>query len=87
MPQVAGETIRARATALRALGQSLRRAHLQRQIGQRVEMLVERDGRRGHVRDFAPMVLDRAVPPGALMWADVIGANGEALLGRALESD
>ena len=79
MPQVAGETIRARAAALRALGKSLRRAHLQRQIGRRVETLVERDGRRGHARDFAPMVLDRAVAPGALMWADVVGADGEAL--------
>lgn len=87
MPQVASETIRARAAALRALGQSLRRAHFQRQIGRRVEVLVERDGRRGHARDFSPMALDRAVAPGALMWADVIGANGDALLGRALESD
>ncbi|HSE79489.1 MAG TPA: tRNA (N(6)-L-threonylcarbamoyladenosine(37)-C(2))-methylthiotransferase MtaB [Alphaproteobacteria bacterium] len=87
MPQVASETIRARAAALRALGQRLRRAHFQRQIGRRVEVLVERDGRRGHARDFSPMALDRAVAPGALMWADVIGANGDALLGRALESD
>ncbi|HJS31404.1 MAG TPA: tRNA (N(6)-L-threonylcarbamoyladenosine(37)-C(2))-methylthiotransferase MtaB [Alphaproteobacteria bacterium] len=87
MPQVASATIRARAAALRAAGQSQRRAHLQRQIGRRVEALIERDGRRGHTRDFAPIVLDHDAVPGALVRADVIGAERETLLGRAIDPD
>ena len=84
MPPVPGETVRARAAALRAAGRQQREAHLRRQIGRRVEVLVERDGRRGHARDFAPIVLDRDAAPGSLIAAEVVGLDGDALRGRAV---
>ncbi len=81
MPQVPGQVRRERAARLRAAGD--RRAEVFRgaQIGRRVTVLVERDGA-GHSEQFAPVRIADEVPDGALVPAQIAGADGTTLIGR-----
>jgi threonylcarbamoyladenosine tRNA methylthiotransferase MtaB len=99
MPAVPMAERRARAGALRAAGDAAAARFAAAQLGRRVAVLVERDGR-GHTEHFLPATLgaagpaggaaagaapDRAVaPPGTLVAARVTGTAGATLLAEAL---
>jgi threonylcarbamoyladenosine tRNA methylthiotransferase MtaB len=60
MPQVAHETIRARAARLRTAAAQSRAAWLQSLIGSTQHVLVERPGTSGHAGNFAEVVLPKS---------------------------
>lgn len=66
MPQVAPPAIRARAAELRAVVAAQRSRWLQSLVGQRLEVLAERDGT-GHAQNFARVQLPPASPVGSIV--------------------
>ena len=78
MPQVAGETIKARARELRALGEARLARHLQAQRGKTLRVLAERGGV-SRAADFTLARTPGAVA-GALFDIRVEGHDGRALL-------
>ena len=81
MRPVEPAVVRRRATALREAGARARRRFLERQLGRTLSVVVERSGRRGIAGNFAPVVLDAAAAPGALVTVQVQGLAGEDLRG------
>jgi threonylcarbamoyladenosine tRNA methylthiotransferase MtaB len=84
MPQVPHEVAKARAERLRAAGEAARHAHLARQVGRRLEVLMERGGT-GRARDFTQVRLGD-VPQGQIVEAAIEGHDGKTLVGRILKS-
>lgn len=81
MPQVPGDLRRERAARLRAAGSDAVSRFLATRVGGTAQVLVER-GRQGHTEQFAMVELDREVPPGSLVTADLTGSDGTRLQAR-----
>jgi threonylcarbamoyladenosine tRNA methylthiotransferase MtaB len=85
MPQVAGVVRRERAAGLRAAGDAARRRFFESRIGRDSRVLVEKSGdgtAAGHCEHFAPVRLQDAAPPGAVVTARITGADDSGLIGR-----
>jgi len=80
MSQVPGPMRKERAARLRAGGESARRSYFTSRVGFETDVLVE-DGRTGRGSDYAPVSLDRDVPPGAIIRTRVTGADADQLFG------
>ena len=84
MPQVAGTTIKARATRLRDKGRIALAGYLAAQVGREAELLVERPGL-GRTPGFAEVeVAPDASEPGELVHIRVTGSDGSRLRGERL---
>jgi threonylcarbamoyladenosine tRNA methylthiotransferase MtaB len=83
MPQVARTIVKERAARLRASAQAALAGHLRAQVGQEVELLMERDGI-GRTPAFAEMALDSPETPGRLVRARVTASDGRRLQGERL---
>jgi threonylcarbamoyladenosine tRNA methylthiotransferase MtaB len=75
MPQVAREVVKDRAARLRAAGEAATARHLDRQLGRRVEALVEREGR-ARAADFTEIGFAGDAPVGRLAWLQITGHDG-----------
>lgn len=82
MPAVEKTVRKERAAILRDAGAMAANIHLSRQIGEPVEVLVERDSR-GHSPHFATVKLNRTAEPGTLVRARGTAVEGETLLAEA----
>ena len=82
MPAVAKPVRKARAAALRAVGQVALRRFLDAQLGRTVSLLTENDDT-GHTEHFAPVRLARPTAPGQLVAARITGRTDEHLLAEA----
>jgi threonylcarbamoyladenosine tRNA methylthiotransferase MtaB len=80
MPQVAGTLRRERAARLRAAGEARMAALMDRTVGARLRVLVERD-RNGHCEHYLPVTLDADAAPGAIVDAVATARDGGALRG------
>jgi threonylcarbamoyladenosine tRNA methylthiotransferase MtaB len=83
MPQVAGREVKDRAARLRAKGSAALTHYLQSQVGQDVELLMERNGL-GRTPGFAEMALDSAAGTGKVLFARVTRSDGLRLQGERL---
>jgi threonylcarbamoyladenosine tRNA methylthiotransferase MtaB len=83
MPQVPGAIVKERAARLRRRGETALAAHLDRQVGSHVELLIER-ARLGRTPGFAELDLDAPATPGTLVEARVTGSSGRRLRGERL---
>jgi len=79
MPQVTREVVKERAGRLREKGAAALRQHLDGEIGERRQVLVE-SPERGRTEQFLPIRLTRASQPGAIHDLIVAGHNGAHLL-------
>jgi threonylcarbamoyladenosine tRNA methylthiotransferase MtaB len=79
MPQVNGAAIKARAARLRAKGAEALARALGRQVGKRVNVLMEKDGR-GHSEHYLPVEV-AAAEPGRIVSAAIVGAAATHLTG------
>jgi threonylcarbamoyladenosine tRNA methylthiotransferase MtaB len=79
MPQVPGDTIKDRARRLREKGERALRHHLDREIGARRLVLVERGGI-GRTEQFTPVRLSAPAEPGVIVNAAIAGHDGRQLL-------
>lgn len=86
MPQVASETIKARAAALRATGEALLARHLAGHVGRRLTVLSEGRGL-ARAADFALVRLRDEAPKGAFVDVTVAGHDGRALLAAERGAD
>ena len=90
MPQVSPAEIRRRAARLRAEGEALLRGWLGEQMGQQIEVHVERAGEGrivGRTPQFAEVVVDGTQDrpaPGCQMMARVLGHDGRRLLAEVV---
>jgi threonylcarbamoyladenosine tRNA methylthiotransferase MtaB len=75
MPQVAPDVVKDRAARLRAAGDAARVRHLDRQVGRRVEALVERPGR-ARAADFTEIAFDGPARVGAIAAFAITGHDG-----------
>ncbi|WP_417519952.1 tRNA (N(6)-L-threonylcarbamoyladenosine(37)-C(2))-methylthiotransferase MtaB [Minwuia sp.] len=82
MPPVEKAIRRERAGILREAGTRAASRHLSAQIGQQVEVLVERDVR-GHSAHFAAVKLDREAQPGDMISARGVAVEGDVLIAEA----
>jgi threonylcarbamoyladenosine tRNA methylthiotransferase MtaB len=85
MPQLPGAARKERAARLRAAGDAARRRFFAGRIGRDSQVLVEKsaDGASsGHCEHFAPVRIDAAAAPGALVTARIAGATDNELIGR-----
>jgi threonylcarbamoyladenosine tRNA methylthiotransferase MtaB len=80
MPQVARTVVKARAARLRARAQAALAGYLENQVGQEVELLMERD-KVGRTPGFAEVELDAPEVQGRLLRARVIASDGKRLQG------
>lgn len=83
MPQLARETVKARAARLRDLGHEALRTYLESQNGYTVELLMERDDL-GRTPQFAEVRLAGDVPAHAFVKARIIGHQGPQLMGEVI---
>ena len=81
MPQVPKATRRERAARLRATGEVRLRRLLERSVGQRSRVLIEKSGL-GRNEQFAEVILPPAVAPGAIVNVEQIGIADNRLIGR-----
>ncbi len=81
MPQVPGEVRRARAAALREIGERRAQAFLVTRIGSRARIVMERDGT-GHSEHFARVRPTGAVAARALAEVEITGIERGVLVGR-----
>ena len=81
MPQVPGTVRRERAARLREAGEAAATRFLAGRVGTRASVLVERPAL-GRSEHYAPVRLDRAAAPGAVVAATITGAAPGALIGR-----
>jgi threonylcarbamoyladenosine tRNA methylthiotransferase MtaB len=79
MPQVDGAAIKARAARLRAAGAAALARCLKNQVGRRVSVLMEKDGR-GFSEHYLPVEIT-GVPAGGIVSARITGATGTSLMG------
>jgi threonylcarbamoyladenosine tRNA methylthiotransferase MtaB len=82
MPQVAREVVKTRAARLREAGAAALARHLDRQVGRRVEGLVECAGR-ARAANYTEIACDGARPIGQLAWFEIVGHDGRRVLARA----
>ena len=80
MPQLSHDTVRSRAAELRHDAEARRSRWLDAKVGAVAAMLVERDGRSGHLPDFAGVRLMTAVAPNTLLSVRVTGRDGSRLI-------
>ncbi|MBR0551878.1 tRNA (N(6)-L-threonylcarbamoyladenosine(37)-C(2))-methylthiotransferase MtaB [Stakelama marina] len=85
MPQVPGDRIKVRAASLREAGSRRRSRWLAAQHGTVQQMLVERPGDRGHVGNFAEVVLERParLEIGSIANVAITGTTDGKLTGTA----
>ena len=83
MPQVAGAAVKDRAARLRARGRAALAHYLHSQVGQEVELLMERNGV-GRTPGFAEMALGSAAGTGEVLSARVTRSDGMRLQGERL---
>ncbi len=83
MPPVAGDIIKQRAARLRAAGDRQRQQWLDRQIGQKMNVLIEKLGF-GRSENFAGVSCDENLPSGTIVTLAITGHDGTALQGVAL---
>jgi threonylcarbamoyladenosine tRNA methylthiotransferase MtaB len=83
MPQLPVPVRKARAAALRERAAARLARHLDRQVGTRIDVLVEASGCTGHAADFAHVRLDGLHAAGGIVRAAVAGADGKSLLASA----
>jgi threonylcarbamoyladenosine tRNA methylthiotransferase MtaB len=83
MPQVAREVVKHRAARLRAAGDAALARHLGRQVGRRVEALVERAGR-ARAADFTEIAFDGPARVGAIDPFAISGHDGRRAIGAPL---
>ena len=81
MPQVAPVIAKTRAAELRATNARRRAAWLASLVGTTQQVLVERNGRRGHAANFATVDLSTARAPGSIAEVRVTATDGETLTG------
>ena len=79
MPQVEPGIRRHRAALLREAGEAARAKWLRGLIGTTQDLLVERPGDRGHIGNFAEVVLDETTIPGEIVRVRITGATGDRL--------
>ncbi|WP_428927483.1 tRNA (N(6)-L-threonylcarbamoyladenosine(37)-C(2))-methylthiotransferase MtaB [Marinibacterium sp. SX1] len=79
MPQVDGRAIKARAAALRAAGDKQVRKHLEAQVGQSHDILMEGPNR-GRTRQFAEVVFDTDHTAGEMLTARISGHDKSCLI-------
>jgi threonylcarbamoyladenosine tRNA methylthiotransferase MtaB len=72
MPQVAPQTIKARAKALREAVADERAGWMQSLVGSTQKIAVEKGGCTGHAENFAYVKLDRPMPEGSIVLAKII---------------
>jgi len=84
MPQVARQTIKARAARLRAAGDTALASFLNAQEGQRVEVLMERDDI-GRTPQFAEVTTTGGHEAGTVVPMLVVGRDGHRLICEARE--
>ncbi len=80
MPQLSHDIVRSRAAQLRAAAERRRARWLDGKIGQTGVMLVERDGRSGHLADFASVRLTAPVGPNTLVPVRLAARDGARLI-------
>ncbi|HVN01844.1 MAG TPA: tRNA (N(6)-L-threonylcarbamoyladenosine(37)-C(2))-methylthiotransferase MtaB [Caulobacteraceae bacterium] len=81
MPQVERDVVKHRAARLRAAGEAALARHLDRQVGRRVEALVEEPGR-ARAADFTEIAVDSRVGPvGGLVPLTLTGHDGRRATG------
>lgn len=73
MPQVPKPLIKERAERLRLLGKEQMQSFLVHQQGSTHQVLIEKDGHRGHAENFAPFFFEEAQIPGSVVAARSIG--------------
>jgi len=78
MPQVDGRAIKERAARLRAAGEAAYRRHLERLVGTRQSILVERDGL-GRTEGFTLAAIEGGAP-GSILAATITGQDGARLI-------
>jgi threonylcarbamoyladenosine tRNA methylthiotransferase MtaB len=83
MPPVARDVVKARAARLREAGDAALVRHLDRQVGRRVEALIERPGR-ARASDFTEIAFEGYAPIGRLASFDVFGHDGRTAIARPL---
>jgi threonylcarbamoyladenosine tRNA methylthiotransferase MtaB len=79
MPQVARDIVKDRARRLRRRGEAALRRHLDAEIGSVRRVLTESHGS-GRSEYFTPVRFDRAVEPGIIVEARMIGHDGSRLI-------
>jgi threonylcarbamoyladenosine tRNA methylthiotransferase MtaB len=79
MPQVARAEVKDRARRLREHGHAALRRHLDAEVGQVRRVLAE-SGDSGHSEHFTPVRFGRAVEPGTIVEARMIGHDGGRLI-------
>ena len=82
MPQLSRETVKARAAALRAAGESAQAAHFASLAGTTQELLVEQAGM-GRTQCLAPLRFSGAAEPGSFITVRITGARDKHLIGNA----
>jgi threonylcarbamoyladenosine tRNA methylthiotransferase MtaB len=86
MPQVPPNIVRERARRLRKAGADALAEALQKRVGTIAEVLVERPGF-GRSEHHAPVRIEGAAAPGAILRARITASTGTELLGAPLEQD
>jgi threonylcarbamoyladenosine tRNA methylthiotransferase MtaB len=81
MPPVAPAEVKARAARLRGAAEVALRRHLGRQVGRKVEALVERPGR-ARAGDFTEIAFDGEASVGALAWFQIDDHDGRRASAR-----
>lgn len=84
MPQVPAAHIKARAKALRDVVATERSAWLDTLTGSVQKIAVERGGRAGHAENFAYVGLDRPMPEGSIVSAQVMGIKDSMLQAKVI---
>lgn len=79
MPQVTGDVRKARAAEIRALGEANLQAFLQSRLGQRLEVLVEKDNQ-GHCAHYCPVRLTSPVDAGHIVCAEAKSVENGVLI-------
>jgi threonylcarbamoyladenosine tRNA methylthiotransferase MtaB len=84
MPQVPAAQIKARAKALRDAVATERSSWLDTLTGSVQKIAVERGGRAGHAENFAYVGLDRPMPEGSIVSAQVMGIKDSMLQAKVI---
>ncbi len=83
MPQLPRQTVKSRAAALRAKGESARAAFFAALVGSEQDVLVEENGT-GRTQVFAPVNFSGTATPGSFVRARITGAAATYLSGEIL---
>jgi threonylcarbamoyladenosine tRNA methylthiotransferase MtaB len=79
MPQVVRAVVKDRARCLRRHGETALRRHLDAEVGQVRRVLAE-SNESGHSEHFTPVRFERAVEPGTIVEARIVGHDGSRLI-------